>query len=45
MFWPKGELKSQVQLEHAKLPDAEAGARRKAYWKEQLERLKAEFES
>jgi hypothetical protein len=40
MFWVKGDGKSQVTLEHAKLSDADAAARVKAYSKEQLGRLK-----
>jgi uncharacterized protein YndB with AHSA1/START domain len=36
---PKGESKSQVAVEHAKLPDAEAVARAKEYWKQALDRL------
>ena len=41
LFYPKGEGKSQVSLQHSKLADAAAVARSKAYWKDQLERLKA----
>jgi len=37
----KGESKSQVAVEHAKLPDAEAVARAKGYWKQALDRLQA----
>ena len=37
-FYAKGE-KSQVALEHAKLPDAAAAKERKAYWAENLGRL------
>src|SRR5436305_14849331 len=37
---PKGESKSQVAVEHAKLPDAEAVARAKGYWKQALDRLR-----
>jgi hypothetical protein len=43
-FFPKGEAKSQVAVEHAKLPDAEAVTRAKAYWKQALGRLQAIFE-
>ena len=44
MFWPKGDRKSQVTLDHSKLPDADAAERVKAYWKAQLDRLKALLE-
>jgi hypothetical protein len=37
-FYPKG-AKSQVALEHSKLPDAKAAQRRKAWWAENLARL------
>jgi uncharacterized protein YndB with AHSA1/START domain len=37
---PKGESKSQVAVEHAKLPDAEAVTRAKEYWKQALDRLR-----
>lgn len=40
LFYPKGEGKCQVTVQHNKLADAEAGERMKAYWGEQLERLK-----
>ncbi len=40
MFYPKGEGKCQVTVQHSKLPDAKAGDRMKAYWGEQLDRLK-----
>lgn len=36
----KGESKSQVAVEHAKLPDAEAVTRAKEYWKQALDRLR-----
>jgi hypothetical protein len=38
-FYAKGPAKSQVTLEHSKLPDAESVARLKAYWAERLGRL------
>jgi len=41
---PKGESKSQVAVEHAKLPDAEAVAWAKGYWKQALDRLQAMVE-
>ena len=40
MFYPKGEGKCQVTVQHSKLADAKAGDRMKAYWGEQLDRLK-----
>lgn len=39
MFYPKGEEKCQITVQHNKLADAEAGERMKVYWGEQLERL------
>ena len=39
-FYAKGAARSQVTLQHSRLPDAAAGERMKAYWKEQLGRLK-----
>lgn len=42
-FEAKGEAKSQVVVQHGKLPDADAAARRKSYWAEALERLRAEL--
>jgi hypothetical protein len=38
-FSAKGEGKSQVAVQHGKLPDAEAAARMKAWWAEALGRL------
>lgn len=38
-FWDKGADKSQVQVQHAKLPDAEAVERMRAWWKDALGRL------
>jgi hypothetical protein len=43
-FYPKGSEKSQVALEHDKLPDPEALSSTKTYWGEALERLKVELE-
>lgn len=39
-FIAKGEGKSQVTVQHSKLPDAAEAERMKAYWAEALERLK-----
>jgi uncharacterized protein YndB with AHSA1/START domain len=44
-FYPKGENKSQVVLQHSKLPDSEAATRMKAFWAECLLRLKMRLES
>jgi len=38
--YPKGE-KTQITVQHRRLPDPEAALRSKAYWKEGLERLRA----
>lgn len=43
-FWTKGEAKSQVQVNHEKLPDEAAVATMKAYWREALARLAAMVE-
>jgi hypothetical protein len=40
-FYAKGEAKSQVAIQHSKLPDAETSARLKAFWSAALDRLKA----
>lgn len=44
-FFPKGSNKSQVALEHGKLPDAKAVARMKSFWSKALENLKANLEA
>lgn len=44
-FYPKGEGKSQVNLQHGKLEDAAAVERMRAYWRTALDRLKAGLES
>jgi uncharacterized protein YndB with AHSA1/START domain len=43
-FYPKGENKSQVAVQHSKLPDAKAGAKMKLYWAKALDRLRATLE-
>jgi uncharacterized protein YndB with AHSA1/START domain len=43
-FYAKGTAKSQVALQHSRLPDAATGERMKEYWKEQLGKLKALLE-
>jgi hypothetical protein len=40
-FWSKGEAKSQVQVNHEKLPDEAAAATLKAFWATVLNRLVA----
>jgi len=44
-FYPKGNGKSQVAVQHGKLPDAKEAARKKAYWAERLNDLKMLFGS
>jgi uncharacterized protein YndB with AHSA1/START domain len=39
-FFPKGEKKTQVVVQHNKLPDAKASSRMKTYWSTALDRLK-----
>ena len=39
-FYAKGEEKSQVVVQHRKLPDAKAAARMKIYWSKALDRLR-----
>ncbi len=39
-FYPKGKAKSQVAVQHGKLPDAKAAAQMKAHWDKTLDRLK-----
>jgi uncharacterized protein YndB with AHSA1/START domain len=43
-FLAKGSGRSQVQVEHGKLPSAAAVTRQKAFWSEALGRLKAVLE-
>jgi uncharacterized protein YndB with AHSA1/START domain len=43
-FLPKGEDKSQVVVQHSKLPDARAAAKMKKYWGEALDRLRTLLE-
>jgi uncharacterized protein YndB with AHSA1/START domain len=43
-FYPKGENKSQVAVQHSKLPDAKAGAKMKSYWAKALDRLREALE-
>lgn len=39
-FYPKGDAKSQVVVQHSKLPDAKASTKMKAYWNKALDRLR-----
>jgi uncharacterized protein YndB with AHSA1/START domain len=39
-FSAKGDARSQVSVQHSKLPDPDAAARMKAYWGEALDRLR-----
>lgn len=43
-FYAKGDRKTQVSVQHGKLPDTRAASRMKAYWAESLERLKNALE-
>ena len=44
LFTAKGRDRSQVAVQHSKLPDARAAARRKAFWGARLDRLRALLE-
>jgi uncharacterized protein YndB with AHSA1/START domain len=44
-LFPKGEGKTQIGLEHEKLPDADVAAHMKAMWRERLTALKDQLES
>lgn len=39
-FYPKGQSKSQVVVQHTKLPNSKAAAAMKNYWSKNLDRLK-----
>ena len=43
-FYAKGEAKSQVAVEHSRLPGAAAAEKQKTFWKQALESLKAKLE-
>ena len=43
-FLPKSENKSQVVVQHSKLPNAKSSAKMKAYWSDALDRLRATLE-
>jgi uncharacterized protein YndB with AHSA1/START domain len=38
-LYPRGDGKSQAQLQHLRLPDSESAARFKAYWRERFDAL------
>jgi uncharacterized protein YndB with AHSA1/START domain len=44
-FVAKGDDKSQIVVQHSKLPDAKAATRMKAYWAKTLDRLRESLES
>jgi hypothetical protein len=44
-FDVKGDAKSQVAIQHEKLPDSESAATMKAFWRERLSTLKTYLES
>ena len=44
-FLPKGDTRSHVGLEHARLRDAESAERLKAYWRDRMAALKAVLET
>lgn len=43
-FYPKGDGKCQVAVQHGKLPDRRAAERMKAFWAERLEALRTQLE-
>jgi activator of Hsp90 ATPase-like protein len=43
-FYSKGDGKSQVVIQHSKLPNAKASAKMKAYWAKALDRLRVTLE-
>jgi Activator of Hsp90 ATPase homolog 1-like protein len=43
-FYPKDDAKSQVVVQHNKLPSAAAATRMKGYWAKALDRLRASLE-
>ena len=43
-FYPKGDAKSQVVVQHSKLPDAKSSAKMKTYWGGALDRLRDSLE-
>ncbi len=43
-FYPKGDSKSQIVVQHSKLPDAKAAAKMKTYWGKALDGLREAVE-
>ena len=43
-FYPKGDGKSQVVVQHSKLPDAKAAAKMKTFWGKALDQLREVLE-
>jgi uncharacterized protein YndB with AHSA1/START domain len=43
-FYDKGENKSQVAVQHGKLPDAKSAAKMKTYWAKALDKMRAHLE-
>ncbi|MGI8896914.1 MAG: DUF4287 domain-containing protein [Pyrinomonadaceae bacterium] len=43
-FYPKGDGKSQVVVQHSKLPDAKSAAKMKTYWGKALDQLREVLE-
>ena len=44
-FYPKGDNKSQVVVQHSKIADAKIAAKMKTYWSEALDRLRQLLET
>ena len=44
MFYPKGDAKTQMSVQHDKLKDAKAAKKMKQFWAAAMERLKATLE-
>jgi hypothetical protein len=43
-FYPKGADKSQIVVQHLKIPDSSMASEMKAYWSEALDKLKSSLE-
>ena len=44
-FYPKGESKSQIVVQHSKIADAKTAAKMKTYWSAALDRLRQSLET
>jgi len=44
-FWPKDKNKSQIVVQHSKLPSAAAATKMKTYWAKALDRVRKELEA